>query len=50
MPPFIKRAYRDSFYISKLSQAIDQFNDELAETVERIKRYSPSIPAQERAA
>jgi hypothetical protein len=50
MPPFIKRAYRDSFYISKLSQAIDQFNDELAATVERIKAYNPSIPAHERAA
>jgi hypothetical protein len=50
MPPFIKRVYRDSMYIHKLSQAVDQFNDELAATVERIKRYSPSIPAQERAA
>ena len=50
MPPLVKRAYRDSFYIKKLSDAIDQFNDELAETVERIKRYSPSIPALEHAA
>lgn len=50
MPPFIRRAYRDSFFISKLTQAVDQFNDELQELVERIKRYTPSIPAQERAA
>jgi hypothetical protein len=50
MPPFIRRAYRDSMYIHKLSQAVDQFNDELAELVEKIKAYSPSIPAQERAA
>lgn len=48
MPPFIKRAYRDSMYIHKLSQAVDLFNDELAQLVERIKGYSPSIPAQER--
>ena len=47
MPPFIKRAYRDSFFISKLSAAIDQFNEELAELVERIKGYSPSVPDQE---
>jgi hypothetical protein len=44
MPPLIKRAYRDSFYIKKLSDAIDQFNDELAALVEKIKAYSPSIP------
>jgi hypothetical protein len=48
--PLIKRAYRDSMYIHKLAQAVDQFNDELAELVEKIKAYSPSIPAQERAA
>ena len=47
MPPFIKRAYRDSFYISKLSQAIDQFNDELAATAFGIamnERFLPKAP------
>lgn len=50
MPTFIRRAYRDSHYIHTLSRAVDTFNDELTALVERIKRYSPSIPAQERAA
>ncbi len=50
MPPFIKRAYRDSAYIHKLAQAIADFNDELSATVDRIKAYTPSIPSQERAA
>lgn len=39
MPPLVKRAYRDSGYIRTLSQAISQFNDELAETVEKIRAY-----------
>jgi hypothetical protein len=50
MPPFIRRAHRDSFYISKLSQAVNQFNEELAELVETIKAYSPTIPSQKSAA
>ncbi len=50
MQPLIKRAYRDSFYIKKLSDALDQFNDELLELVEKLRMYSPSIPAHERAA
>lgn len=33
MPPFIKRAYRDEAFISLLSAAVDQFNDELAALV-----------------
>ena len=39
MPPFIKRAYRDAEYIQKLSEAIDKFNDELDDVVERIRSY-----------
>jgi len=39
MPPLIKRAYRDSQYIADLATAVDQFNAELAEVVERIKSY-----------
>jgi hypothetical protein len=50
MPTFIRRAYRDSHYIHTLSQAVGTFNDELAHLVEKIKAYTPSIPAQERAA
>jgi hypothetical protein len=37
MPRFVKRAYRDAPYIAELKDAIDQFNDELAETVQRIR-------------
>jgi hypothetical protein len=29
MPPLIKRAYRDEEYIKSMSDAVDQFNDEL---------------------
>ena len=39
LPLFVKRAYRDEDYIRALSDAVDRFNDELAETVERIRRY-----------
>lgn len=33
MPSFIIRAYRDEPYIKQISDAVDQFNDELAEIV-----------------
>lgn len=39
MPPLIKRAYREPLYIAELSSAVDQFNSELAEVVERIQSY-----------
>lgn len=39
LPLFAKRVYRDEAYIKKLSAAVDKFNDELAEVVERVKRY-----------
>lgn len=39
MPALIKRAYRDEVYIAELSREVDRFNEELAETVERVKRY-----------
>lgn len=39
LPLFIKRAYRDEAFISKLADAVDLFNSELASTVERIRRY-----------
>ncbi len=39
LPLFIKRAHRDEAYIARLSAAVDEFNAELAETVERIRHY-----------
>ena len=39
LPLFVKRATRDEEYIAKLSDAVDQFNTELAEVVERVRRY-----------
>lgn len=39
LPLFVKRLYRDEKYITKLSNEVDQFNDELAALVERIRRY-----------
>lgn len=37
MPAHIVRAYRDEPYIKQISEAVDQFNDELAEIVTRFK-------------
>lgn len=45
LPLFTKRAYRDEEYIARMSSAVDQFNDELAEVVEKIRRYG--LPASE---
>jgi hypothetical protein len=39
IPPLIKRAYREPLYIAELSEAVERFNTELAEVVERIKSY-----------
>lgn len=39
LPLFVKRATRDEAYIRNLSAEVDRFNAELAETVERIRRY-----------
>lgn len=38
MPSFIIRAYRDEEYIKQISDAVDQFNEELAAVVERFKK------------
>ena len=48
MPLFVKRAYRDEEYISKLSDAIDAFNADIAAVVDRIKAYGVG-PAREAA-
>lgn len=39
LPLFIKRAVRDEPYIASISSAVDQFNDELAAVVERVRAY-----------
>lgn len=39
MPMFTKRAYRDESYIRNMSAEIDQFNAELHDLVEKIRRY-----------
>jgi hypothetical protein len=39
LPLFVKRAYRDEIYIKRLSDAVDQFNSELAEIVSRVRQY-----------
>ena len=38
MPKLSKRLYRDPAYIAKLADAVDHFNDELAEVVEKIRQ------------
>jgi hypothetical protein len=45
LPLFVKRAYRDEDYIKTLAAAVDQFNDELAELVERIRKMAGDGPA-----
>ena len=40
MATFIRRVYRDDAYIKALAAAVDQFNDELAAMVERVRGYA----------
>jgi hypothetical protein len=40
MPIFTRRVYRDNAYIMSLAASVRQFNDELAEMVERIRSYA----------
>ncbi|WP_454918493.1 lambda exonuclease family protein [Xanthobacter sediminis] len=39
LPPLVVRAQRDELYIAALSKAVDEFNAELNEVVERVRRY-----------
>ncbi|MFG1302672.1 lambda exonuclease family protein [Xanthobacter autotrophicus] len=39
LPLFEKRAYRDDAYIATMAKAVDEFNAELADLVERVRRY-----------
>ena len=43
MPVFEKTAFRDEDYIKKLAEEVTQFNEELHELVERIRRYGQPI-------
>lgn len=43
MPRFVKRAPRDEAYIKELASGVAQFNDELREMVEKIRRYGRPI-------
>jgi hypothetical protein len=38
LPLFVTREHRDEEYIAKLAAAVDEFNDELAHMVERVRR------------
>lgn len=38
LPLFVTREHRDEEYIAKMSAAVDEFNDELAHMVERVRR------------
>lgn len=44
LPLFIKRAYRQESYIRQIVSAVDQFNEEVDATVERVKRYRDDRP------
>lgn len=48
MPRFVKHVHRDEGYIKTLSEAVDQFNGELHEMVERLRRYGKT-PAERSA-
>lgn len=39
MPEFRIRTYREESYIAELSREVDRFNEELAETVEKVRKY-----------
>jgi hypothetical protein len=44
LPLHVHRTHRDEEYIAKLAAAVDQFNDELAELVERIRKMGGDGP------
>lgn len=45
LPLFVKRVYRDDGYIATLSGAVNQFNEELSELIERMRRYDQPRPS-----
>lgn len=46
LPLFVRREYRDDGYIANLSGAVNRFNEELAEIVERVRRYGSPLSEQ----
>lgn len=44
LPPLIVRVERDEAYIAKIAAAVEKFNEELAEVVERVRQYG-TLPA-----
>jgi len=38
LPPLVVRAQRDELYIAAMAKAVDEFNEELAELVEQVRR------------
>lgn len=44
LPPLIVRVERDEAYIAKIAAAVEKFNEDLAEVVERIRQYG-ALPA-----
>lgn len=44
LPMFVKRIYRDEPFIEKLKSAVDEFNQQLSEVVERIQKYERHAP------
>lgn len=45
MPPFIKIAQRDEFFIRNLQGEVDRFNDELMTVMEQYRRYGTALAA-----
>ena len=45
LPLFVKRIIRDNGYIANLAGEVDRFNDELAQIVERIRKYGQEAVA-----
>jgi hypothetical protein len=45
LPPLVVRAQRDEVYIAGLARAVDQFNEELAEMVEQVRRIGAASRA-----
>lgn len=45
LPLFVKRVYRDDGYIATLAGAVNQFNEELAAMIERVRSYDTPKPS-----
>lgn len=43
IPPFVKRAERDEVYIVKLAKAVEEFNEELADMVAKVRAYGAPL-------